>query len=111
VVRRDPPRVVAGDLRTDLDALVAEAPSDATVVVFHTAVLAYLSREDRAAFADHMRAGIDIGRWHWVSNEGPSVFAHTEHLDRDRSGFVLSVDLGPLAYSAPHGSWLEWFGG
>ncbi len=62
-----------------------------------------------AGFADHMRAGMDAGRWHWVSNEGPGVFSHTEHLQRDRAGFVLSLDLRPLGYAGPHGSWLEWF--
>ena len=111
VVRADPPRIVTGDLRSDLDALVAETPEDATVVVFHTAVLAYVAAADRAAFADHMRAGIDADRWHWVSNEGPSVFGHTEHLQRHQAGFVLSLDLRPLGYAGPHGSWLEWFGG
>jgi hypothetical protein len=110
-VRADPPRIVTGDLRSDLDALFAEMPEDATVVVFHTAVLAYVTAADRARFADHMRAGIDAGRWHWVSNEGPGVFSHTEHLQRDRAGFVLSLDLRPLGYAGPHGSWLEWFGG
>jgi hypothetical protein len=111
VVRPDPPRIVTGDLRFDLDALVAEVPADATVVVFHTAVLAYVAAADRAAFANHMGAGIDAGRWHWVSNEGPSVFGHTEHLQRHQAGFVLSLDRRPLGYAGPHGSWLEWFGG
>jgi hypothetical protein len=110
LVRADPPRIVTGDLGSDLDALVAETPEDATVVVFHTAVLAYVAAADRAGFADHMRAGINAGRWHWISNEGPGVFSHTEHLQRDRAGFVLSLDLRPLGYAGPHGSWLEWFG-
>jgi hypothetical protein len=109
VVRADPPHIVTGDLRSDLDELVAAAPEDATVVVFHAAALAYVAAEDRAGFADHMRAGIETGRWHWVSNEGPGVFSHTEHLQRDRAGFVLSLDLRPLGYAGPHGSWLEWF--
>ena len=52
VARADPPRVVAGDLRTDLPALAAEAPRDATLVVFHTAVLMYVrDAADREAFA------------------------------------------------------------
>ena len=37
------PRLVKGDLRTDLAALAREAPKDATLVIFHTAVLAYVS--------------------------------------------------------------------
>jgi hypothetical protein len=31
------PRIVKGDLRTDLARLAAEAPKDATLVIFHTA--------------------------------------------------------------------------
>jgi hypothetical protein len=52
VARRDPPRVVKGDLRHDLAALAVEAPKDATLVVFHTAVRAYVPEAtDRNAFA------------------------------------------------------------
>ena len=57
VARRDPPRVVKGDLRHDLPALAAEAPRDATLVVFHTAVLAYVREAaDRDAFAETREA-------------------------------------------------------
>jgi len=49
------PRLVKGDLRTDVAALAREAPKDATLVIFHTAVLAYISpaaeREEFAALA------------------------------------------------------------
>ncbi|HVY14663.1 MAG TPA: DUF2332 domain-containing protein, partial [Rhodopila sp.] len=52
VAQADPPRVERGDLRTGLSALVAQAPKDATLVVFHTAVLAYLpDAAERQAFA------------------------------------------------------------
>ncbi len=108
LVRPDPPRIVIGDLRTDLDALIDEAPADATVVVFHTAVLAYLDEGDRAAFAEQMLARIAAGRAHWISNEGPGVFAHTAGFPQDRAGFVLSVDGSPVALSAPHGDSLDW---
>lgn len=44
VARRDPPRVVTGDLTSsDLDALATEAPPEATLVIFHTAVLFYVA--------------------------------------------------------------------
>jgi Uncharacterized protein conserved in bacteria (DUF2332) len=39
IARLDPPRVVKGDLLTDLAPLIADAPKGATLVVFHTAVL------------------------------------------------------------------------
>jgi hypothetical protein len=51
IARRDPPRVVAGDLLEQLEQLASEAPPEATLVVFHTAVLAYLDAEQRHEFA------------------------------------------------------------
>ncbi|MGI9007678.1 MAG: DUF2332 domain-containing protein, partial [Streptosporangiaceae bacterium] len=53
--RRDPPPVHRGDLLTDLPALVAQAPAGATVVVYHSAVLAYVAPEDRERFAETVR--------------------------------------------------------
>ena len=49
--RRDPPVVHRGDLLTDLPALAAQAPADATLVVYHSAVLAYVTPEGRQRFA------------------------------------------------------------
>ena len=46
VARLDPPRVVRGDLRADLRTMVAQMPKDATRVVFHSAVISYLSSAD-----------------------------------------------------------------
>lgn len=46
VVRADPPRIVAGDLNEHVAALAAEAPEDVTLVIFHSAVLVYLSPGD-----------------------------------------------------------------
>jgi hypothetical protein len=71
IARREPPRIVRGDLRADVVRLAAEAPREATLVVFHTAVLAYVeSTEDRAAFARTVR---QLGAM-WISNEAPGVF-------------------------------------
>jgi hypothetical protein len=66
------PRVLKGDLRgSDFVRLCNEAPKDATLVVFHTAVLDYVSAPaDREAFAEQaMRLSP-----YWVSNEFPRVF-------------------------------------
>lgn len=43
----DPPRVVRGDIREDLTPLANSAPNDATLVIFHSAVMQYLAEEDR----------------------------------------------------------------
>jgi len=71
VARSDPPRVVKGDLLTDLEPLLGTAPTNATLVVFHTAVLAYVtSQERRDRFAEIMRRTGAV----WISNEAPGLF-------------------------------------
>lgn len=50
IARADPPQIVRGDLNEALPALAASAPADATLVVFHTAVLAYLVEAERKRF-------------------------------------------------------------
>src|SRR5580700_2918590 len=45
--RQAPPTVVQGDLLTDLPAVVAQAPADATVVVYHSSVLCYVTPSQR----------------------------------------------------------------
>ena len=50
------PRVIQGDLTTtDLDDLAADAPRDATLVIFHTAVLYYVPSAGRATFRDTVK--------------------------------------------------------
>jgi hypothetical protein len=111
VARADPSRVVQGNLLTDLPALVAEAPPDATLVVFHTAVLAYVADPDmRAAFA---RTVLDLGAI-WICNEAPLVFpdiAAKAATSPARGAFLLAVNETPLAWTDPHGAWMEWIGG
>jgi hypothetical protein len=68
IARADPPPVIAGDLRFDVPALAAQAPHDATLVLFHTAVLVYVrAGDDRAAFA---RSAAELDAV-WIANEGP----------------------------------------
>ena len=62
-----------GDLLEELPALVAQAPVEATLVVFHSAVIAYLEPADRERFATMMAGLVAEGKCHWVSNEGPRV--------------------------------------
>src|SRR5271163_5150473 len=71
IARREPPEVIRGNLLTDLEPLMATAPKTATLVVFHTAVLAYIpSAEDRERFAATVRKANAV----WISNEAPSMF-------------------------------------
>jgi hypothetical protein len=107
VARQDPPRIDRGDLNELLPALAAEAPKDATLVVFHTAVLLYLDRPARQRFVDTVR-GLDAV---WLSNEGDDVTPGVaERLPRtsETPAFVLARDGEPVAFTQPHGAWIEW---
>jgi hypothetical protein len=103
VARADPPRLVRGDLRRDLRGLVEQAPGDATLVVFHTAVLAYLAAPaERIAFGNTVR---ELGA-RWISNEGAGVLEQPGFWP---SGpFVLSLDGEPVARTDPHGTFIDW---
>ncbi|MCV9946473.1 DUF2332 domain-containing protein [Rhizobium sp. BT-175] len=103
------PQVLKGDLRgSDLVRLCSEAPKDPTLVVFHTAVLDYVSDPaDREAFAEQaMRLSP-----YWISNEFPRVFpriATCAGKSRPPGRFLLSVNGFPVAWTDPHGASLEW---
>lgn len=111
IARADPPRLVQGDLRDGVATLAAEAPKDATLVVFHTAVLAYLPGEtERRAFAMAVTSCCD----YWVSNEAPRVLpdiAARAPAQPPRERFILAVNGVPVAWTEPHGAALEWIGG
>ena len=106
IAAEDPPRVIHGDLRHSLAGLAAEAPKDATLVIFHTAVLAYLSAGDRAEFARSVRDLCDF----WVANEAPRVLP--DNAARTAPGaegrFLLSVNGAPAGWTDPHGAALDW---
>jgi hypothetical protein len=107
IARKDPPRIIAGDLLTALPALAAEAPADATLVVFHTAVLAYIA--DPAARAGFARTVRDLNAV-WISNESPFVFPEIVVDTVRRGAFLLAVDGEPVAWTDPHGAWIDWIG-
>lgn len=98
---------VRGDALEELPALIDAAPDDATVVVIHTAVLAYLQRDRRAQF-EALMAGLPA---RWIANEGERVLAKVQRQvppwDGDPS-FVMSLDGQPLARTGPHGQFLHW---
>jgi hypothetical protein len=102
---KDPPEVVRGDLLADLPELVARAPADCTVVVFHSAVLAYVDPTTRREFAAATR---DLGV-RWLSNEGVGVLPDVDVPAHDGAPFVLIEDGStPLAFTHPHGDWIHW---
>lgn len=104
----EPPPLHQGDLLSDLAAVACTVPAGATLVVFHSAVLAYVrNTTDRRRFAAAVR---DLGAV-WVSNEAPGVFpaiaARVTCRGRD-GAFLLAVDGTPVAWTHPHGAWIDW---
>ena len=106
--RRDPPVVHRGDLLTDLPGLAAQAPAGATLVVYHSAVLAYLSPGDRERFSATVRGLPAV----WLSNEGPGVVPGLPVPPHQGVPFVLARDgCVPIARTDGHGAWLHWLEG
>lgn len=113
LARADPPRVVGGDLVDDLRAVADQAPPDATLGVFHSAVLAYVPSERRAAFAEAVH---DVGAV-WLASEAATVLADLPHpppadLPEPPPGPTPSLLVRdgdrPLAWVDGHGTWLQW---
>lgn len=101
VARAERPRVVQGDLTTsDLEDLAAEAPRDATLVIFHTAVLYYVPSAGRARFRETVaRLGAT-----WIACEERRVLDVAPGPDR----MVLALDGERVAGVDGHGTRLSW---
>jgi hypothetical protein len=114
-----------GDLLTDLPALAAQAPADATLVVYHTSVLTYVAPGERWRF---FAAVADLDAV-WLSNEVPGLVPESGGgrgargreqqsgggrgaRGREQQSAALLVRDGrtPLAHTDPHGTWLRWLG-
>lgn len=100
--REDPPRIVTGDLTSsDLDELAAEAPREATLVIFHTAVLFYVARPGRDVFR-HKVAQLGAT---WLACEGSDVLG----FENDRADVMALARNGErVAYADGHGAYLGW---
>ncbi|MFR9804478.1 DUF2332 domain-containing protein [Pseudonocardia sp. RS010] len=108
IATKNPPILATGDLAQDLAPIANQAPDNATLVVFHTAVLAYVREpEHRERFADNVRA---LGAT-WLANEVPeripglSPAALTDHPAGE---FLLCENAAPLARTDPHGTAISW---
>ncbi|WP_017933403.1 DUF2332 domain-containing protein [Nocardioides sp. Iso805N] len=114
VARADPPQLVAGDLLTELPAVVERAAAHGTVIVFHSAVIAYLTPDDRQRFDRLVRGLVADGACHWVSNESkrvlPSVTATGPEIPEQKPTFVLGIDGRAVAHTHGHGRSMRWFG-
>lgn len=105
---RTPAEMITGDLITELPGAVSRAAQGSTVVVFHTAVLAYLDAPRRNVFADLVRQ-LPI---RWISQEGlgvlPTIRDQLPHQGGGSAQLVLALDGKPVARTAPHGGSIDW---
>ncbi|GAA1061236.1 DUF2332 domain-containing protein [Agromyces bracchium] len=107
IVAADPPRIVAGDLAERLESLAEDAPDEATLVVFHAAVLAYVDGGARARFTE-LVGGLP-GRW--LSIEARSIVPGIElreDVPNDSTDFVMALDGVQVAWAQPHGRAIRW---
>ncbi|HEX6655504.1 MAG TPA: DUF2332 domain-containing protein [Candidatus Limnocylindria bacterium] len=125
VARTDPPKVVAGDLTTDLPALASRVPSDAAFVVTSTWTLAYVTPALRRVFVEDLRRiAIDRARDVWlVACEGQDMLATlglglVEQPDDGTGGQSMLAmcrfssdgtdESRLLAECHAHGRWIRW---
>ena len=95
--------LVTGDLNEEVRRLAAAAPDGATLVVFHSAVLAYLREDERAQFVAEVQSLDAV----WLSNEASGVLADVRSklpvgID-SRGDFIVARDGDPVALAGGHG--------
>ncbi len=111
IVASDPPMLLRGDLEDTLDAALALVPDEATPIVFHSAVLYYVSDEGRRRFAAELDRHDGLV---WVSNEPPGVVdGLTTNLQppafASRAAyFVVGRGHRAVGIADTHGSWISW---
>ncbi|MEN3121584.1 DUF2332 domain-containing protein [Janibacter sp. LM] len=115
-----PVDVVRGDLLVGVDEAVARARAaapDATLVLFHSAVIAYLDAAGRRRWSEVATATLERvraegGRAHWVSNEGPGVLpevaAGAGCGPATSADFCLGLDGRGMGWTHGHGRHLTW---
>ena len=113
VARTEPPHLECGDLLAELPRLVDQASRLGRVIVFHSAVIAYLEVPARQEFATMMRGLVTDGRCHWVSNESDKVLPEVTRsgpATPEGRSFVLGIDGRAVGRAHGHGRRLDWLG-
>ena len=108
MVAAERPRIDTAHAIDGLANLVGAASTGCTVVVFHSAVLAYLAADERSRFTDMLQELRRRAAVEWISNEGAGVVPGTDVIDRSDGRFVLSHNGSPIALTGPHGQSLTW---
>lgn len=111
--------VQQGNLVHDLRPLLETVPRDAQLVVFHSAVLSYVNRDEQAIFARVLADASRVRDIAWISHEARTVIPEitTLALASGPRPFLLgraTFHGGErhdefLALAHPHGAELEWF--
>lgn len=106
IATQDPPHLVVGDALARLEALAAEAPHDATLVVTTPGVLVHIPRETRLALVERIRSL----KARWVTIDPPALLDVWEPaVDADTwPGFVVALDGRVRASADPLGRTWEW---
>ena len=106
IAAADPPMLVAGDVAEHLDAIVAAAPDDATLVVTTPGVLVHIPRSAR----EHLVARLRELPARWVTIDPPGLLDVWEPAVEAASwpGFVVALDGQVRAAADPLGGWWEW---
>jgi hypothetical protein len=102
--RRDPPRLCAGDALDLLPRVLASAPPEAVVCVFHTHTVNQLSVERREQFSALIA---DLATRHDLFRVSIEWLGH-EHPTLEVTSFEGAATHRILAYCDPHAEWLEW---
>jgi hypothetical protein len=110
IARRHYVGVERGNLLNEQIPVVTPPPREATLVIFHSAVLSYVAPRDRDRFVENVRKADAV----WISNESPRVFPEIAvKLDGlpppDR--FILAVNGEPVAFTGGHGQSIDWIPG
>ncbi|MGH3972629.1 MAG: DUF2332 domain-containing protein [Pseudonocardiaceae bacterium] len=100
------PHIHPGDATERLPDLIAQAPADTTVVVFHTAVLAHFTQPARAAFVHQLQQLSALRPLTWIQGEPRPDQQPRLRLAQLANGHI-QTEL-PLGRYHPHGAWLEW---
>lgn len=111
IVRGEDPLLVQGDLNEALPALIRQVPAEATLVIYHSAMLAYVEYEEAETFVNTVLAL----PCHWISSELDDIVPGVEAgpqdaASDDRFSFIVSSDGVQVARAHPHGAWVAWNG-
>jgi hypothetical protein len=116
----DPPRLVQGDMVTDVPAIASTIRDTGPLVVFHSWVAAYLDEDEQRALAAAVQGLGRERRLHYLYCESPfetpGLPTPPPPVPRDGPDLVTAlVHVGPgaeperLADTHPHGYWIRWW--